>query len=300
MADILGGGFQSRLVRRIRTQMGDAYNISADWGAEFDHPGLFEISGSTKSYSTVETIQAIKEEVDRIRTTPVSEEELNTAKQTALNSLVFAYDTKAKTLGRMLTYEYYGYPADFIQQYQKALASVTRADVLRAARERVDPAKLTIVSVGNPAAFGKPLDSLGAVTPIDLTIPEAKSEAAGGNAASLAKGQQLLARVQQAVGGAERLAAVKDSTMISQFTLSSAAGGMKVTETDRWIAPDHFRQESQLPQGRSRPSTRRASPGSPLRKATVRCPERSGNRWRETCSACTGSSCSATGSPAGP
>ena len=250
MADILGGGFQSRLVRRIRTQMGDAYNISADWGAEFDHPGLFEISGSTKSYSTVETIQAIKEELDRIRTTPVSEEELNTAKQTALNSLVFAYDTKAKTLGRMLTYEYYGYPADFIQQYQKALASVTREDVLRAARERVDPAKLTIVSVGNPAAFGKPLDSLGAVTPIDLTIPEAKSEAAGGNAASLAKGRQLLARVQQAVGGAERLAAVKDSTMISQFTLSSAAGGMKVTETDRWIAPDHFRQESQLPQGK--------------------------------------------------
>ena len=251
MADILGGGFQSRLMRRIRTQMGDAYNIGADWGAEFDHPGLFEISGSTKSYSTVETIQAVKEELERIRTTEVSEEELNTAKQTALNSLVFAYDTKAKTLGRILTYEYYGYPADFIQQYQKALAAVTREDVLRAAREHVDPARLTLVTVGNPAEFGKPLDTLGgAVTPIDLTIPEPKQEAASSDAASVAKGRQLLARVQQAVGGPDHLAAVKDSTVVSDFTLSSAAGGMKLTETDRWIAPDHFRQESQLPQGR--------------------------------------------------
>jgi zinc protease len=154
-------------------------------------------------------------------------------------------------LGRMLTYEYYGYPADFIQQYQKALAAVTRADVLRAAREHLDPARLTVITVGNPAEFGKPLESLGGtVTPLDLTIPEPKPEASKSDAASLVKGRQLLARVQQAVGGAERLAAVKDSTVVSDFTLSSAAGGMKVTETDRWIAPDHFRQESRLPQGR--------------------------------------------------
>lgn len=250
MADILGGGFQSRLVRRIRTQMGVAYDISADWGANFDHPGLFTISGSTKSYSTLETIQAIKEELERIRTTEVTDEELTAAKQTALNSLVFAYDTKAKTLGRMITYAYYGYPADFIAQYQKALSAVTRADILRVAKEHIDPAKLTIVTVGNPAEFSKPLDSLGAVKDIDLTIPEPKEEATKADADSLNKGRQLLARVQQAVGGADRLAAIKDSTSISEFTLSAAAGGMKLTETDRWLGPDHFRQESELPQGR--------------------------------------------------
>ncbi len=251
MADILGGGFQSRLVRRVRTQMGAAYDISADWGADYDHPGLFTISGSTKSFSTVDTIRAIREELDRIRTTEVGEDELDTAKQTALNSLVFAYDTKAKTLGRMLTYEYYGYPADFIQQYQKALAAVTRADVLRVAKEHVDPSKLAVVTVGNPADFGKPLESLGGpVAALDLTIPQPKQEAAKGDADSLSRGRQLLARVQQAVGGADRLAAIKDSTEVSQFTLSSAAGGMKVSETDSWLGPDHFRQESQLPQGR--------------------------------------------------
>ncbi len=67
MADILGGGFQSRLFQRVRTKMGNAYEICAYWGANYDHPGLFQISGSTKSVSTVETLKAILEEVERIR-----------------------------------------------------------------------------------------------------------------------------------------------------------------------------------------------------------------------------------------
>jgi zinc protease len=181
MTDILGGGFQSRLLERIRTQMGNAYNIGANWDARYDHPGLFEINGGTKSRSTVETIQAIREEVDRIRTTEVTEAELKTAKDTALNGLVFAFDTKAKTLGRLLTYEYYGYPRDFLQQYQKALAAVTRADVLRVAKEHIDPAHFTLVTVGNPQEFGQRLETLGSpVHPFDLTIPSDKP-AAGPN-----------------------------------------------------------------------------------------------------------------------
>ena len=112
-----------------------------------------------------------------MRTAEVTDSELKTAKETALNSLVFAFDTKTKTLGRLLTYEYYGYPKDFIQQYQKALSSVTKPDVLQAARQHLEPEQLTIVVVGKPSDFGKPLATLGApVTSIDLTIPEPKSE----------------------------------------------------------------------------------------------------------------------------
>ena len=92
----------------------------------------------------------VLKEVERIRTAEVSEDELKTAKDTALNSLVFAFDTKTKTLGRVLTYEYYGYPPDFIAQYQKALAAVTRADILRVAKERLDPAKIGHRGGGKP------------------------------------------------------------------------------------------------------------------------------------------------------
>ncbi|HEY2019086.1 MAG TPA: pitrilysin family protein, partial [Bryobacteraceae bacterium] len=245
MADILGGGFQSRLLQRVRTQMGNAYSISANWEAGYDHPGLFEISGGTKSLSTVETIKAIREEVERIRTTEVTEAELKTAKDTALNGLVFAFDTKAKTLGRILTYEYFGYPKDFFQQYQKALAAVTRADVLRVAKEHLDPARFVLMTVGNPADFGQPLDSLGSpVSNIDLTIAPPKPAAAKSNSASLEKGKQLLQRVQQAVGGADKLAAVKDSRVVSDFRLAPTSGGGIASETDSWIFPSQFRQES--------------------------------------------------------
>ncbi len=243
MSNILGGGFQSRLFQRVRTKMGNAYNIGAEWAASYDHPGTFLIAGSTKSLSTVETMKAIREEVDRIRTTEVTEAELKTAKDTALNSLVFAFDTKVKTLNRLLTYEYFGYPRDFMQQYQKGLAAVTRADVLRVAKERLDPAKFVTVAVGNPQDLGTPLDTLGApVTTLDLTIPPPKPEPAAASKPGLEEGRKLMERVRQAVGDADKLAAVKDYTNIAQYRL--AGNGAQITETDRWIAPAAIREES--------------------------------------------------------
>ncbi len=244
MADILGGGFRGRLFRRVRATMGSASQVGADWSAGYDHPGLFRISGSTKSLTTIETIRAIREEVERIRSAEVTDEELAAAKNTALNSLVFAYDTKTKTLGRMLTYEYYGYPKDFIQQYQKALAAVTRADVLRVAKERLDPASFAIVAVGNPQGFGRPLDSLGGpVNPIDLTIPG--PEAAPPDTAGMAKGKQMLERAQQAAGGADRLAAIQDFTLGATVDVEPAAGGTQGKWTIRWLAPGVYRRDQE-------------------------------------------------------
>src|SRR5439155_2166756 len=75
MADILGGGFHSRLVERIHNRMGNAHDIGARWGVDYDHPGLFQISGSANAVSTVQTLQAIREEVERIRTAEVTDDE---------------------------------------------------------------------------------------------------------------------------------------------------------------------------------------------------------------------------------
>ncbi|HEV2445276.1 MAG TPA: hypothetical protein VGS58_05120, partial [Candidatus Sulfopaludibacter sp.] len=190
------------------------------------------------------TIKAIQQELDRIRASEVTDEELNTAKETALNSLVFAFDTRSKTLGRLLTYEYYGYPRDFIQQYQKALAGVTRADVLRVAKQHLDPAGFTIVAVGNPDTFDQALESLGGpVTPIDLTIAPPKANLSKADAAARELGKQLLERAQKSAGGADKLAAVKDFVRSSEFQIA----GSQVKLTDRWIAPSYFRQESLVP-----------------------------------------------------
>lgn len=260
MSDILGGGFPSRLFQRIRTQLGYAYSVSSGWGANFNHPGVFQISGSTKALSTGETIQAIGEEVNRIRSSEVTDQELRTAKDTVLNGFVFNFDTKSKTLNRLMNYEYFGYPKDFIFQYQKAVAAVTKADILRVAKERLRPQDFSIVAVGNPKDFGKPLEALGKpIVPIDLTIAEAKVEVAKADPASLEKGKALLQRVQKALGGAGKLAGVKDYVQVAEVQVDAALGGMKMKQTNYWAAPSHFRQEVDAPFGKLSTYTNGAS-----------------------------------------
>jgi predicted Zn-dependent peptidase len=251
MADILGGGFSSRLFAKVRTQLGYAYSVGAAWGANYNHPGLFRISGSTRSEATTETIRAILEEIERLRSSEVSDEELKTAQDTVLNSFVFNFDQPAKTLNRVVLYDYYGYPKDFIFKYQSAVAAVTKKDILRVAQKYLRPQELTIVAVGKPSDFGTPLAELKLpVHKIDLTIPEPKRQAARADALSLARGKQLLERAQQAVGGADKLGAVKDLWISSEIVLLGAGGGMRVEQTSRWLAPSTIRQDQQLPFGR--------------------------------------------------
>ena len=173
MAQILGGGFQSRLFRQVRSKLGYAYDVGAGWAPYYDHPGVFEIEGSTKSPTTVETLQAVNAEVSKIRGEEVTEAELKSARDTVLNGFVFAFDTPSKTLNRMVRYRYFGYPDDFIFQFQKAIGQVTREDVLRVAKEHLDPSKFVVVVTGNPKDFGAPLSTLELpVSNIDLSIPK--------------------------------------------------------------------------------------------------------------------------------
>jgi zinc protease len=251
-AEILGGGFSSRLFRSVRTQHGWAYNIGSSWNAQYDHPGLFHISGSTQSAHTMDTLKAVREELDKIRTSEVTDQELQTAKDTVLNGFVFNFDRPSKTLNRLVQYQYYGYPRDFIFQYQKAIAAVTKADVLRVAKEHFKPEELTFVAVGNPSAFGTPLSALRLpVQPIDLTIPEPKRTTAKADPASLEKGKQELQLAQKALGGAEKLAGVKDLEYHADVDVQSPGGpAMKVKQTNSYLASGSMRQEIELPFGK--------------------------------------------------
>lgn len=171
-ADVLGAGFSSRLMREVRTWLGYAYDIAAEWDAEFSHPGIFAISGSTKSQSTTETLDATLEQIDKMRTAEITDQELKTAKDAALNSIVFDFERPSSTLSRLVTYDYFLYPEDFLAQYEDAIARVTKADVLRAAQKHFRPELLTIVAVGNRANIGRPLSTLSRpVRDLDITIP---------------------------------------------------------------------------------------------------------------------------------
>jgi zinc protease len=171
MNQILGGGFTGRLFKNVRSRQGLAYSVFGSYESGFAHPGTFGLGCQTKSESTVQAIQAIVAEVEKIRQTEVSDEELKIAKESFLNSFVFNFDTKGEIVTRLLTYEYYDYPADFLLQIRDRVEKVTKADVLQAAREHLRPDKVQILVVGNPESFDKPLSTLGEVKTLDVTIP---------------------------------------------------------------------------------------------------------------------------------
>ncbi len=253
MAGILGNGSQGLIAAHLRTKLSLPSDVVATWNGGYVQPGLFEISGSTRTTSAVAAIKAIEEEIDRIRTAEVGEDEWRNARDAAVNRLVFAYDSRAKLFAGQMILEYYGYPNDFLPLYQKALESVTRADVLRVAKQYLNPANLTVVVAANPSALVEPLEKLGPVTRLNLAIPEARREAVESGDAAIAEGKQILLQAQAAAGGAEKLAAVKDYTTISDYLLDSTVqdlGGAKIAQTEKWVAPAAFRQEATFPGGR--------------------------------------------------
>jgi predicted Zn-dependent peptidase len=171
MNRVLGGGFTGRLFKNVRSRQGLAYSVFGAYASNYSFPGTFYVGCQTKSESTVHAIRAMLEEVRKIRQEEVTDEELAIAKESYLNAFVFNFDTKGEIINRLMTYAYYGYPADFLQRTKDSVERVTKADVLRVARKHLHPDKVQILVVGKPDDFDEPLSTLGQVNEIDVTIP---------------------------------------------------------------------------------------------------------------------------------
>jgi len=171
MNKILGGGFTSRLFKNVRSREGLAYSVFGAYSANYDYPGEFYVGCQTKSESTVKAIRAMLREVEKMKESEVTDEELALAKDSFLNSFVFNFDTTGEIVNRLMVYEYYGYPSDFLLQIKQNVEKVTKADVLRVARKHLKPDQVQILAVGRPDDFDEPLSVLGSVNEIDITIP---------------------------------------------------------------------------------------------------------------------------------
>ena len=168
-------GFGGRLFNDIRSRQGLAYVVYAFWSPRYDYPGLFIGGGQTRSEATVPFIETMYREIQRIREEPISAEELQFAKDAVLNSFVFNFATPEQTLSRLIRYEYYGYPSDFVFEFQKAVELTTVEQVLDAAQRNLKPSDLVTIVVGNLEAIDPSLGTLAEevkITPIDITIPE--------------------------------------------------------------------------------------------------------------------------------
>jgi zinc protease len=171
MNEIFGGGFSSRLFNNVRATKGLAYSVGGGVGSSFSHPGMTRIQMQTKSESTVGGIQALYEEIDLMHGKAPDATELKRAKDQILNSFIFRFDTPGKVLREKMTYEFYHYPLDFLERYRGEIDKVTAEQVQAVAKKYLLKDKLAVLVVGNDAEFDKPLNSLGTVTKLDITIP---------------------------------------------------------------------------------------------------------------------------------
>ncbi len=172
MNRVLGQGFTSRLFRNVRSRMGLTYSVFGVYSAEYNYPGVFYVGSQTKSESTVKAIEAMEQEIKKITEEEVTEEELEIARESFLNSFVFNFDTKGEVIRRLLVYDYYDYPEDFLMKMKEKIEEVTRQDILKVAQKHLRPEDVQVLVVGRPGDFDEPLSALGTVNEIDITIPE--------------------------------------------------------------------------------------------------------------------------------
>src|ERR1700680_3876457 len=112
--EAFGGGFSSRLFNDIRTKRGLAYSVGGGIGTNFGHPGILQVSIGTKSQTTIEAIQAAAEDIDNLSKQPITDDEIQHAKDEILNAFIFRLDSPDKIIAERMTYESYGYPPDWL------------------------------------------------------------------------------------------------------------------------------------------------------------------------------------------
>jgi zinc protease len=168
--DILGGSsFRSRLFNDVRTKRGLAYSVGSRLNTGVHDQGVWLMRAETKLASTQEVVSRFVANMERMRTEPVTNEELAEAKESYVNSFVFSFSSPSAIVSRLIELEYDGLPKDFLQQLRARVITLTKEDILAAAKKHFQPERLKIVAVGSGETLPKALSTFGEVKEIKLS-----------------------------------------------------------------------------------------------------------------------------------
>jgi len=248
--EAFGGGFSSRLFKDLRTEKGLAYSVGGGIGSSYDHPGILRLAIGTKSQTTASAIKGMDEEVAKLLSDPPGTDELQHAKDAILNAMVFSFDSKEKILREQMTYEYYGYPLDFLDRFRAGVEKTSTDDVARVARKYIHQGQFATLVVGNPGEIGNQLSALGPVTPVDITIPpRGGAKQASAPAGSNPEGKALAAKVVQALGGEAKLQPIKAVRQEVTATRKTGQGEVPLQIDELTVFPDQQWLKMQTPMG---------------------------------------------------
>jgi zinc protease len=163
---ILGGAFHSRLVLNIREQKGYTYSPGSGVNA-LRQQGYFTMRAAVRNDVVAATLTEMFYEIDRMRSLPVTDEELASAQSYITGVFSLGVATQDGLLGQLATAYLDQLPGDYLETYRERIRALTAADVLVAARRHFDSANVQIVIVGDRAQIAEQAALFGPITAYD-------------------------------------------------------------------------------------------------------------------------------------
>jgi zinc protease len=157
---ILGGEGANRLHQVLRTERGLTYGASAEMDT-LKESGAFEASTNTRSEATGEVLRLMVDEFWRLQRERVSERELSDAKAYLTGNFPLTIETPDAIATQVLNVLFYGLPIEELDSFRQRVNAVSVDEVERVARSYLKPDRLSIVLVGNTAAFESQLRRIG-------------------------------------------------------------------------------------------------------------------------------------------
>lgn len=172
MNQILGSGanFASRLNLNIREAKGYSYGVRSSF-AFGRGPGAFQAGGDIVSDKSAPALLEFMKELKGIQgDRPITDEELSEAKDALNQRLPGQFSSVAGINGAITSLWSQGLPATFYQTYAAKVSAVTKADLVRVAKQYIDLDHLAIVIVGDRASIEAPLKAtnIAPVVVVDL------------------------------------------------------------------------------------------------------------------------------------
>ena len=147
---VLGGGASSRLFMNLREEKGYTYGAYSSMDAR-RLAGLFEATAEVRTAVAGDALKEFFYELERLRDTPVPEDELNDAKNYLSGSFPLGMETQEGLTNRLVSQQIYGLPEDYLQTYSENILAITAEEVRRVAQKYIHPDKLAIIIVGDAA-----------------------------------------------------------------------------------------------------------------------------------------------------
>ena len=154
--EILGaGGFTSRLMQKVRSNEGLAYSVRSILSQRVDYPGAFQATFESKNPTVALAAKIVFGEIALIRDQPVSDAEIEVAKQGLIETFPRQFESKPATLQIFVNDEWTNRPKDYWRTFREKVSSVTKEDLLRVAKKHLDPSQMAILVVGDWEAIAR-------------------------------------------------------------------------------------------------------------------------------------------------